>query len=71
MEFGFGEEFNAWSMSVMCERKRSGSDNISLFVGIDFWGVAKGSQWAGSGRPGPFLLGPWAQWAGHNGQLTS
>ena len=37
MEFGFGKEFNAWSMSVICERKRSGSDSISLFVGIGFW----------------------------------
>ena len=40
MEFGFGKEFNAWSMSVICKRKRSGSDSISLFVGIGFWSVA-------------------------------
>ena len=31
----------------------------------------KGRQWAGSGQPGPFLLGPWAQWARHNELLTS
>ena len=40
IEFGFGKEFNAWSMSVICKRKRSGSDSISLFVGIGFWSVA-------------------------------
>ena len=27
----------------------------------------KGRQWARSGWSGPFLLGPGAQWAGHNG----
>ena len=32
-------------MSVMCERKRSGLANISLFVGISFWGIA----WFSSG----------------------
>lgn len=28
-------------MFVTCKRKRSGLDNISLFVGIDFWSVAR------------------------------
>ena len=32
---------------------------------------SKGRQWAGSGQPDPFLLGPWAQWVGHNELLTS
>ena len=40
MDFLFGKEFNAWLMSVMCAWKRSGSDNISIFVGNGFWGVA-------------------------------
>ena len=31
----------------------------------------KGRQWARSGRPSPFLLGPWAQWAGYKGLLAS
>ena len=31
----------------------------------------KGRQWAESGQPGPFLLGPWAQWARHNGLLIN
>ena len=36
----------SWSFPcVVCERKRSGSANISLFVGIDFWGIT----WFSSG----------------------
>ena len=31
--FKFWKEFNAWSISVRCVRKRFGSDRMSLFVG--------------------------------------
>ena len=41
-----------------------------IFLNVTFV-LVKGRQWAGSGRPNPFLLGPWAQWAGHNGLLTN
>ena len=45
---------------------------ISLLVTLFFFfhsslNLGKGRQC----QPGPFLLSPWAQWARHNGLLTS